>query len=242
MDMRKWETLGILGVVGVLLVLPVAVFAYQGYRESQEGPNQAARPPSLAAPVGNAVDGRQVYVNKCSACHGQVGEGSVAGPDIRNMSVGSQFVYTFILDPSGVTPIATMPKIPLTKKEAADVTTYVMGLREGKSLADVTLPAKQEVGPTGGPASGEKAAQAGAASSAGGNAGKGKTFFTGKGCSACHGASGEGTAAGPSLKGIPTDKVKAQIRAPSGKMPPYGPSQVSDSEVDDLIAYLGTLK
>lgn len=243
MDMRKWEILGILGVVGVLLVLPVAVFAYQGYRESREGPNQAARPPSLAAPAGNAVDGRQVFVSKCSACHGQVGEGSVAGPDIRNMSVGSQFVYSWILDPSGVTPIATMPRIPLTEKEAADVTAYVMGLREGKSLADITPPAKQEVAPVGGAASGEKASsQAGGASSAGGDAGKGKTFFTGKGCSACHGASGEGTAAGPSLKGIPTDKVKAQIRAPSGKMPPYGPSQVSDSEVDDLIAYLGTLK
>jgi len=242
MDMRKWEILGIIGVLGVLVGLPAAVFGYQGYREAQEGHNLAARPPSVVVPSGNAVSGRQVYLSKCGACHGQSGEGSVAGPDVRDMSVGAQFVYTWILDPSGVTPVATMPKIPLTEKEAADVTSYIMGLREGKTLADVAQPAKQEVAPTGGAASGDKAAQAGGASTGGGDAGKGKAVFTSKGCSACHGPGGEGTAAGPSLKGFPIDKVNAQVRTPKGKMPPFAPGQVSDSELVDLIAFLGTLK
>lgn len=241
MDMRKWEILGVIGVLGVMVGLPAAVFGYQGYREAQEGHNLAARPPSVMVAPGNAVDGRQVYVAKCGACHGQSGEGSVAGPDVRHMTVGAQFVYSWLLDPSGVTPIATMPKIPLTEKEAADVTAYVMGLPQGQTLADVAPPAKQEAAPSGGAASGEKASQAGGSTSAG-DAGKGKAVFTGKGCGACHGAGGEGTAAAPGLKGFPADKLKAQVRTPKGKMPPFGPAQVSDSELDDLGAFLGTLK
>lgn len=242
MDMRKWEILAIMAVVGVLVGLPAAVFGYQGYREAQEGHDLAARPPSVVVPRGNADGGRQVFVSKCSACHGQVGEGSAAGPDIQRMSVGAQFVYTWLLDPSGVTPIATMPRIPLTEKEAADVTAYVMGLTEGKTLADIAPPVRQEASPAGAAAPGEKAAQTGGASSSGGDAGKGKAVFTSKGCSACHGSGGEGTGAAPSVKGFPADKLKDQVRAPKGKMPPFGPGQISDSELDDLGAFLGTLK
>ena len=236
-DLRKLEMLAIMSVIGVLVLLPAAVFAYQGYREAQDG-GHAARPPSVFVPPGDPVGGRQVYVSKCGACHGQSGEGSVAGPDIRNMSVGAQFVYSWILDPSGVTPIATMPRVPLTEKEAADVTAYVMGLPQGKTLADVA-PAQQEAAPTGGAASGEKTAEARAA---GGDAGKGKAVFANKGCGGCHGAGGEGTAAAPGLKGFPAEKLDSQVRAPKGKMPPFGPAQVSDSDLEDLKAFLGTLK
>lgn len=231
MDMGKWEFLAMVGVVGVLLGLPAAVFGAQSYREAQERPGLASRPASLLPAGGDSVSGRQVFVGKCSACHGQVGEGSVAGPDIRNMSVGPQFVYAWIMDPSGVTPIATMPRVPLTEKEATDVTAYVMGLREGKTLADV-VPPRQEA-----PASGEKAI-----SSAAGDAAKGKATFASKGCSACHGANGEGTVAAPSLKGFPADKLKDQVRGPKGKMPPFGTSQLSDSEIADLAAFVATLK
>ncbi|MDP2727226.1 MAG: c-type cytochrome [Dehalococcoidia bacterium] len=238
MDMRKWEILGIISVVAVLVGLPVAVFGYQGYREAQEGPGLAARPASVSVPAGDPAGGRQVYLGKCASCHGQVGEGSVAGPDITNMSVGALFVYAWILDPSGVTPIATMPKIPLTEKEAADVTTYVVGLKDGKTLADI-VPSQQKAAPPSG-AGGEAAKQT--TSSTAGDAAKGKIVFASKSCGACHGPNGEGTAAAPRLKGAPADAVKAQVRSPKGTMPAFGPGQISDSELQDLIAFMDTLK
>ncbi|MDO8689193.1 MAG: c-type cytochrome, partial [Dehalococcoidia bacterium] len=228
--MRKWEILGTIGVAAVLLVLPAAVFGYQGYREAQEGPGMGARPASIAAPAGDPVSGYMVFENKCSACHGKNAEGSAVGPDIRNMAIGAQFVYAWILDPSGVTSAATMPKVPLTEKEAADVTAFVMSYRDGTASANIA--ASQKLAP---PAKAAPAVQS-APGAPGGNAVNGKALFTGKTCSACHGQDGHGTAAAPGVVGISGDAVRKQLRTPSGKMPAFGTSQLSDTDMADLIA------
>lgn len=247
MNMRNWEILAILGMIGVLLVLPVAVFAYQGYREAQEGPGMGARPPSAIVTPGDPVRGAELFGNDCSACHGKGGVGSAAAPDIRHMQAGAQFVYTWILDPAGVTPAATMPRIPLTEKQVADLTAYVMALKDGNAPV-YTPPAQPQAPAPAAPAAGEKAAPSasGAGQSApaasGGDAAKGKIIFTSKGCIGCHGPDGKGTAAAPSLVGVSGDAVKKQLRTPKDKMPAFGPSMVSDSDMEDLIAFLSTLK
>ncbi len=69
-----------------------------------------------------------------------------------------------------------------------------------------------------------------------------------KNCAACHGAAGVG-ASGPALKGSDftkefdtIDKIKAVIRKGTPKgMPPYNASQISDADLDNLVAYIQSL-
>lgn len=71
----------------------------------------------------------------------------------------------------------------------------------------------------------------------------GAALFRDKGCTYCHGASGEGTKKAPSLLDLPKDKswtpekITNQILNGGQKMPPFRES-VTDDEVSDLIAYL----
>ena len=76
---------------------------------------------------------------------------------------------------------------------------------------------------------------------------KGKDVFTGRGCSACHGDDGAGTALAPSLVGVttrlPKDRLVALLHNPNAKMKAGGMPNVdaTSDEMDALIAYLGTL-
>jgi ubiquinol-cytochrome c reductase cytochrome b subunit len=76
---------------------------------------------------------------------------------------------------------------------------------------------------------------------------KGKDLFADRGCSACHGDDGAGTALAPSLIGIttklPKDRLAALLHNPSAKMKAGGMPNVDATphEMDALIAYLGTL-
>jgi len=61
-------------------------------------------------------------------------------------------------------------------------------------------------------------------------------------CRNCHGGDAEGAYA-PTLAGqkLPFDAVKNQIRKPCGIMPAFVPSQLTDQEVADLVAYWNSL-
>jgi len=82
-------------------------------------------------------------------------------------------------------------------------------------------------------------------------------------CARCHAASGDGVVVGPSLAGIATRggtriegmDAEAYIRDsildpgnytvegfPKGLMPPEGFADLDDAELDDLVAYLMTLR
>ena len=76
---------------------------------------------------------------------------------------------------------------------------------------------------------------------------KGKDLFTDKGCSACHGDNGIGSALAPSLVGIsnkyPKDRLAALLHNPTAKMKSGGMPDVDATapEMDALIAYLESL-
>ena len=78
---------------------------------------------------------------------------------------------------------------------------------------------------------------------ASGNAATGKALFASKTCNQCHGATGEGTAAGPKLAGDPITMAAfvSQVRMPMDKMPPMNAAMVSDAQLADIYAYLHTL-
>ena len=75
-----------------------------------------------------------------------------------------------------------------------------------------------------------------------GNAAHGKTLFIADGCAECHGTSGEG-GVGPHLapNGPPATLISTYIRHPTGVMPPYAASVVSNADVADIAAYLQTV-
>ena len=85
-----------------------------------------------------------------------------------------------------------------------------------------------------------------------GDAAAGKKVFSDN-CTACHSATTNQTIAGPGLKGLfknpkmpatgrPTNdaNVRKQILNGGGGMPPFK-GQLSDADIDNLIAYLKTL-
>lgn len=77
-----------------------------------------------------------------------------------------------------------------------------------------------------------------------GDAKAGLANFRKLGCYSCHGIVGQGTLRdGPRLNaaalGYPA--ILAQLRTPRYEMPAYTASQISDSGVADIYAYLSTL-
>jgi ubiquinol-cytochrome c reductase cytochrome b subunit len=76
---------------------------------------------------------------------------------------------------------------------------------------------------------------------------KGKGIFNDRGCSACHGDNGTGTALAPSLMGItsklPQDRLIALLHNPNSRMKAGGMPAVdaSSDEMKALLAYLATL-
>jgi mono/diheme cytochrome c family protein len=85
-----------------------------------------------------------------------------------------------------------------------------------------------------------------------GDATAGETVFAGN-CASCHNADSAAAKIGPGLAGlfgreklgasgkpVTLENVRAQIVDPAGTMPSFG-SYLSDGEIDDLVAYLGTL-
>jgi ubiquinol-cytochrome c reductase cytochrome c subunit len=76
-----------------------------------------------------------------------------------------------------------------------------------------------------------------------GDAKAGLAAFQKYGCYSCHGIVGQGTLRdGPRLNvalGYPA--VLAQLRTPRYEMPAYTASQISDSGVADIFAYLGSI-
>jgi mono/diheme cytochrome c family protein len=72
------------------------------------------------------------------------------------------------------------------------------------------------------------------------DAGAGETAF-GDLCASCH--PGGKADLGPKLvgKGLSPGMIRHQVREGSGRMPPFGPSKLSDQELEDMLAYLDTL-
>jgi cytochrome c550 len=91
--------------------------------------------------------------------------------------------------------------------------------------------------------SGSGAAQSGAAPAAGDPAnGKAVFAFGNTSCTNCHGLEAQG-GWGPDLAGrkITYDQAVAAIRNPMWRMPAFVPSQLSDQEIRDMVAYWNTL-
>ncbi|MBI4332475.1 MAG: cytochrome c [Chloroflexi bacterium] len=79
------------------------------------------------------------------------------------------------------------------------------------------------------------------APTAAGDIQRGRTVYASLGCAACHGAEGQG-GIGPALKGKDAASVKSAIRSGKGTMPAFSPAQLTDADLDNIIAFLASLK
>src|SRR3954452_6515018 len=81
------------------------------------------------------------------------------------------------------------------------------------------------------------------------DAGNGKKLYVADGCYQCHGLQGQGGSAAPigsygarlAPPGLNAAAIRAYIRHPSGRMPPYTAKVLSDSQIDDIYAFLQTI-
>ena len=88
------------------------------------------------------------------------------------------------------------------------------------------------------------AATSAAALAQSGDAARGKALYTKEMCWTCHGTQGAGGPYGPRLapKPVPLEGLVGQVRHPRASMPPYGAGLVSDQDLADIHAYLGSVK
>jgi mono/diheme cytochrome c family protein len=95
------------------------------------------------------------------------------------------------------------------------------------------------------PPAGQTTAAAGGttAASGGGNAANGQKLFT-TNCQACHPSGGRVAGVGPKLLGTTRDDayIQSNIRNGRNAMPAFSPDQISDQQIQDLIAYIRSLK
>jgi mono/diheme cytochrome c family protein len=76
-----------------------------------------------------------------------------------------------------------------------------------------------------------------------GDAARGKALFVKQGCYACHGTAGHGEPYGPKLAPhpLPWAGVLQQVRHPRADMPRYAPEFLTDADLADIYAYLGSV-
>lgn len=72
----------------------------------------------------------------------------------------------------------------------------------------------------------------------------GRARFGQVGCSACHGASGEGNSFAPRIANtaLTFQQVLSQVRNPRGAMEAFPPSVLSDADVQNIYAFLKSLR
>ncbi len=144
-----------------------------------------------------AQDGRQLFSERCSVCHGIDGHGAERGPNLaNNRRVRSRSLDELRAVIHNGIPAAGMPAFDFPPAELAAVTSFVRSLSAPASEAN---------------APGDRAV--------------GAQFFFGKGgCSNCHMAAGRGKAVGPDLSSVgremTLDEIEEALRRPSARIKP----------------------
>ena len=162
--------------------------------------------------------GRRLYVSRCATCHGDRGEGTDLGPQIRGLGPAA---YDFVLT-TGRMPIPRPVSQPVRKPPAfnADEIDALVAYLEGLEPGGVPIPA---VDPEAG------------------NLSQGQQVYQAN-CAACHGATGGGAAFGrsiaPGLGRATALQVAEAVRYGPGAMPVFGAEVIPDPALDSLVRYV----
>jgi cbb3-type cytochrome oxidase cytochrome c subunit len=190
-------------------------------------------------------EGQRLFAQKgCIGCHSVGGKGGTTGPALDDVGLRRtpEWMIQHFRDPQVVSPGTVMPQFGFTETEARALTDFLLHLRDQK----VALSLPSLMGPVE----------------------LGHEVYRKYGCTGCHGPNGKGGVPNPNAKtaqlvpdlihvadGYTKDELKArilkgqrEINALDPKRPPpplYMPGwggTIKDAEVDELIAYLISLK
>lgn len=164
------------------------------------------------------AEGRRLYVESCASCHGPAGAGTANGPDLREAgAAGADFYLRTGRMPLASSNDQAVRKPPaLTPEEIDRIVAYVATLGDGPVIPYVSPE--------------EASLQDGA-----------ELYLSN--CAPCHGAAGNGGAAGrnaiaPALhRATPLEIAEAVVVGPA-QMPVFGFSQ---EERDAVVAYVDHL-
>ena len=190
-------------------------------------------------------EGQRLFQQKgCIGCHSVEGKGGKVGPALDD--VGQRRTPDWMMqhfrDPQSVTPGTVMPRFGFTETEARALTDFLLHMREQKmalSLPSQMLPVE-----------------------------RGREVYRKYGCAGCHGAEAKGGVPNPNSKtaeqvpglikvaeGYTKDELKTRILKGQREIPALDPKRpppplymppwlgiIKDAEMDDLVAYLISLK
>jgi ubiquinol-cytochrome c reductase cytochrome c subunit len=172
--------------------------------------------------------GKELFDVGCSSCHGTAGEGITTadnqrrGPSIQQSGESAAFYELS----TGRMPLADSNQQPRRKpavynaEDIAALVAYVGSLGDGPKLPVVDA--------------------------ARGDVAIGGELFRAN-CAPCHSASGAGGAlsygrAAPSLGAAKPEEIGAAVRSGPSQMPVFDQSLLSQSELNDVVAYVGYLR
>lgn len=185
----------------VALVFVACALATGAFRVSQ-ATGQEAQPappaPSAAAPATppDPEQGKLLFAQNCSACHG-ADAGGGDGPNLHGVAavLGVPAVQGIIR--RGIEGTAMPGSTTLSEKETANIAAYIGKLDSATNAGQAT-----------------------------GDPHKGEALYNSSGCSACHMIAGQGGSIGPDLSRIgaargPTN-LKARLQDPGANLPQVG--------------------
>jgi cbb3-type cytochrome oxidase cytochrome c subunit len=195
--------------------------------------------------IPSAEEGQHLFAQKgCIGCHSVGGLGGKVGPALDDVGLrrSPEWMLQHFRDPQSVTPGSVMPRFGFSETEARALTDFLLHLRErnvASSLSALMNPVE-----------------------------RGREVYRKYGCAGCHAPEGKGGVPNPNAKtaeqvpgltyvadGYTKTELKARIvkgqkeipaldakrPAPPLYMPAWG-GVIKDAEIDDLIAYLISLK
>jgi mono/diheme cytochrome c family protein len=195
--------------------------------------------------IASADEGQRLFQQKgCIGCHTIAGQGGKVGPVLDDVGLrrAPEWMLQHFRDPQSVTPGSVMPKFGFTETEARALTEFLVHLRDRSFAAN--LPSSMSA------------------------VERGREVYRKYGCAGCHGTDAKGGVPNPNSKtaeqvpgliyvadGYTKDELKArilkgqrEIPALDSKRPPpplYMPAWgavIKDAELEDLVAYLVSLK
>jgi ubiquinol-cytochrome c reductase cytochrome c subunit len=181
-----------------------------------------ALPVLLAAVLGTAPKGADIYATQCASCHGAQQWGSPDGPSLHHVGLASVDFYLS----TGRMPAAA-PWVEIAHRDE----------RAGQQLPFAQIRALEAyLAPVvaGGPPLPEVIS--------GSNAAHGKQLYE-TNCQQCHAVGGDGGSIGrsdwaPALHQATINEVADAVRAGPGEMPRFGDRQLPQSDLNDLAGYV----
>jgi ubiquinol-cytochrome c reductase cytochrome c subunit len=178
---------------------------------------------SAATPDPDEVEeGRALFENACSSCHGAGGEGTNLGPAVTDSgAAGAHFMLS-----TGRMPLDDPRRQPVRKPAAFDeeqigqISSYVASLGDGPEIPDVDVEDGDLV--------------------------LGQQLYS-ENCGACHSSAGAGGAVGagleaPSLSHSTPVEVVEAMRIGPGAMPVFQEQTLSEEDANSIARYLVYLR